>query len=160
MHGPVVAEHVIALMFAMAKSLPAAMRYQREHQWAQQWMWTDAGNARPREIAAATLAIIGLGSIGSAVAAHARALGMHVLAVREHPERGPGAAHEVFARNQLGAALARADFIVLAAPVTEASAAMIGPPELASMRPDAYLINVSRGALIDQAALIEALQQK
>lgn len=83
-HGPVVAEHVIALIFALAKKIPDSVRLQQRHVWGQQILWDEL--PRIREIAGATVGIVGLGSIGRAVAQSAKALGVRVIAVREHPE--------------------------------------------------------------------------
>ncbi len=158
-HGPVVAEHAIAQVLALSKALHLAMRHQERHVWAQEQMWAEHEHARPREIAGATILVVGLGSIGSAIATHARALGMHVMATREHPERGAGAAHEVFASERLPELLPRADFVVIAAPVTEATHALVDAEALRLMNPKAYVINVSRGALIDESALVDALRE-
>src|SRR5581483_2753687 len=84
-HGPVVAEHAIALMFALAKKIPAAVRLQHQHIWGQEKLWSTP--PPPRELQGATLGVVGLGSIGSEVAKRAASLGMRVLAVREHSER-------------------------------------------------------------------------
>src|SRR6266702_3492083 len=84
-HGPVVAEQVMALIFALAKKIPQAVRFQQEHVWGQQAMWET--KPRPREITGATLGLVGLGSIGTQVAKHAFTLGMRVIATREHPEK-------------------------------------------------------------------------
>ena len=156
-HGPVVAEHVIALIFALAKRIPAAVRFQQQHVWGQEIAWR-AGQ-RPREVAGATLGLVGLGSIGRTVAEHAVALGMNVIAVREHPENPkPESVHEVLPSSRLDDLLARSDYVVLAAPVTPATQSMIGRQQLDKMKPDACLINVGRGTLIDEPALIDALR--
>ncbi|MDP9268433.1 MAG: hypothetical protein M3P27_08940, partial [Acidobacteriota bacterium] len=87
-HGPVVAEHALALMLALAKRIPQAVHYQDQRTWAQQLLW-DAENGeapRPRELSGSTVALIGFGAIGSAAAQLALAFGMKVLVVREHPE--------------------------------------------------------------------------
>lgn len=157
-HGPVVAEHVIALTFALAKQLPEAVRLQQKHLWGQEAMWR--GHPRPREIAGATLGLIGLGSIGREVVKRASALGMRVLAVREHPEQGSEGASAIFGPIQLDQVLAEADYIVLAAPLTPATHALIGAAQLARMKPDACLINVSRGPLVDETALADALRAR
>ncbi|MEO8725022.1 MAG: D-2-hydroxyacid dehydrogenase [Acidobacteriaceae bacterium] len=157
-HGPVVAEHAIAQVLALARALHIAMRYQQKHVWAQEQMWNEHENARPREVAGATLLVVGLGHIGSAIAGHARALGMRVLATRGHPERGGGAAHEVFGSERLLELLPRADFVVIAAPVTGSTKALLDAEALGRMKPTAYVINVGRGALVDENALIEALK--
>ncbi|MGE5204594.1 MAG: NAD(P)-dependent oxidoreductase, partial [Chlamydiota bacterium] len=85
-HGPVVAEHALALMFAVARKIPAAVRFQRQHVWGQERMWLEG--PMPGELQGATLGLVGLGSIGREIARRASALGMCVRAVREHPERG------------------------------------------------------------------------
>ena len=158
-HGPVVAEHAIAQVMTLAKAMHIAMRYQERREWAQEQMWAEHENARPREVAGATLLVIGLGNIGNAVARRGRALGMRVIATREHPELGADEAHEVFASEKLMELLPNADFVVVAAPVTGSTKALLDAEALSRMRPTAYVINVSRGALIDEAALIDALRE-
>ncbi len=158
-HGPVVAEHVMALIFALAKRIPDDVRYQQQHVWAQEIVWR--GRPRPREIAGATLGIVGLGSIGRNVARYAKALGMRVIAVREHDNRNPqDFVDECLPSSRLSEMLAQADYVVLAIPITAATRGMIGRDQLATMKPDAFLINVGRGPLLDEAALIDALRQK
>src|SRR5215472_14938142 len=85
-HGPVVAEHVIALIFALAKKIPNAVHLQQKHDWGQQRMWDEP--PRVREVGGATVGLVGLGAIGRSVAKSAKALGMRVIAVREYPEKG------------------------------------------------------------------------
>jgi phosphoglycerate dehydrogenase-like enzyme len=164
-HGPVVAEHAIALLLALAKRLPSGVRFQGKHVWAQTQLWRET--PRPREVAGATLGLVGLGSIGREVARRAAALSMRVLAVREHPEKGmegvvagESAAHAVFGPAELDRVLAESDYVVLAAPLTAKTEALIDAARLAHMKPDAYLINVSRGPLVDEAALAEALRRR
>ncbi len=157
-HGPVVAEHVIAMVLAMAKKFPEAMRFQAKHVWSKQQLWD--GGVRPREVAGATLVVVGLGNIGAETARLAAALGMYVVAVREHPEKGAGPASEVLGYDQLDRALGQAEYVVLAAPLTPRTGGLINAVRLARMKPDACLINVGRGALVDEAALIAALRQK
>lgn len=155
-HGPVVAEHVIALVFALAKKIPEAVRLQQKHTWGQEMLWKKP--PRPREVSGATLGLIGLGSIGREVARKAAALGMTVVAVRENPAKEtPQAVDQVYSPLALDQLLQQSDFIVLAAPVTAATQGMINAERFARMKPDAYLINVGRGPLIDEAALIDAL---
>jgi phosphoglycerate dehydrogenase-like enzyme len=156
-HGPVVAEHVIALIFALAKKIPQAAALQQKRIWGQDAMWSNG--PRPREVAGATLGLIGLGSIGRAVARMAAALGMHVIAIREHPEKEkPEGVAEVFAAAHVGELLRASHFVVLAAPLTKATHRLINADRLAAMRPDAFLINVGRGPQVDEAALADALR--
>lgn len=158
-HGPVVAEHVMALLFALAKKLPQAVAFQQKHIWGQEAIWTDG--AHPREIAGATLGLIGVGSIGGRVAQMASALGMRVIAVREHVEKGnPEGIRQVFAPSAIDQMLKQSDYVVLAAPLIAATTGLINAERLAAMKLDAYLINVGRGAQVDEAALAEALRTR
>jgi phosphoglycerate dehydrogenase-like enzyme len=155
-HGPVVAEHAIAMLMALAKRLPSAVRYQERRKWAMEAIWNE--QPRPREVRGASVVVVGLGSIGAEVASMAAALKMHVIGVREHPERGACGANEVVGFNSLDTAIARAEFLVLAAPLTERTLRLIDARRLQLFKPTAFLINVSRGALVDEAALVKALR--
>jgi D-2-hydroxyacid dehydrogenase (NADP+) len=156
-HGPVVAEHAIALVLALAKRLPAARDNQQRRKWAMQALWDEF--PRPRELRDAVLTVIGLGAIGSEVAALATGLRMHVIGIREHPERGAAGAHEVLGSDAVDSAIARSDFVVLAAPASPHTHKMIDVRRLQLFQRHAYLINVARGSLIDEKALVEALTQ-
>jgi phosphoglycerate dehydrogenase-like enzyme len=156
-HGPVVAEHVIALIFALAKKIPQAARLQQKRVWGQDAMWNDG--PRPRELAGATLGLIGLGSIGRPVARMASALGMRVIAVREHPEKErPEGIAAVYALRQLNDLLSQSDYVVVAAPLTPATRELVNADRLGAMRRDAYLINVGRGSQVNESALADALR--
>jgi phosphoglycerate dehydrogenase-like enzyme len=156
-HGPVVAEHVIAMILALAKKLPQASHFQHRRAWGQEELWNS--RPHPREVAGATLGLVGLGTIGRSAARHASGLGMRVIAMREHPEKAsPEGVEQVFASSQLDALLAQSDYVVLAAPVTSATHNLIDAAGLAKMKPDACLINVGRGQLVDEAALVQALR--
>src|SRR5712671_4896116 len=157
-HGPVVAEHVIAQIFALAKKVPDAVRLQEKHQWGQRQMWDEL--PRVREVAGATVGLIGLGSIGRAVARSAKALGMRVVAVREHPEKGSEGADAVFGPEQIDEVFRQADYVVLAAPVTAGTKAIANASRLALMKSGACVINVGRGPLVDETALRSALREK
>lgn len=171
-HGPVVAEHVIALVLALAKRLPSAVRYQLQKKWGQELLWNE--RPRPREIAGATLGLVGLGSIGMEVARLAAGLGMSVIAVRESGKdqrRGRRGAEDsvgitgdrvsqTYGPDEIDLMLGQADYVVLAAPVTPRTRGLINQERLAAMKRDAYLINVGRGALIDEPALVSALREQ
>jgi phosphoglycerate dehydrogenase-like enzyme len=157
-HGPVVAEHVVALIFSLAKKIPESVRLQEKHIWGQQILWDEL--PRVREVAGATAGLIGLGSIGGAVAKRAKALGMRVIAVREHPEKGSEGADAIFGPAQIDEVFRQADYIVLAVPLTAGTKAIVNAERLALMKPDACLINVGRGPLVDEPALAAALREK
>ena len=157
-HGPVVAEHAMGLMFALAKCLPAATRYQQQHVWAQEQI--SCQHPHPTELSGSTLGLIGYGAIGSEVARSAAALGMRVLVVRLHPQKESGVKQDIesFGLDRLDEVIAQSDFVVLAAPLTEKTRHIINAERLARMKPEAYVINVARGALIDEAALTDVLR--
>jgi phosphoglycerate dehydrogenase-like enzyme len=157
-HGPVVAEHALALIFALAKRLPSAVRHQQKQEWAQAMIWH--AEPRPREVADATLLLLGLGSIGRETATRAKAMGMRVIAVREHPEQGAEGCDAVFGMRDLDEQVTGADFVVLAAPLTEKTKGIMNAERLGMMKKTSYLINVSRGPLIDDEALVTALREK
>jgi len=155
-HGPVVAEHAITVLLALAKRLPQAMRYHASKQWSQELLWQE--RPRPREVDGATVAVIGMGVIGSEFTRRAKALGMKVLAVRENPGKGTGGADEVYGAGQIDDVLARADYVLLCTPVTPATTHIMNRARLKKMKPDAYLINVARGTLVHEPDLLEALK--
>lgn len=157
-HGPVVAEHVIAQIFALAKKIPGAVRLQQKRDWGQQQMWDEL--PRVREVAGSTLGLIGFGSIGRAVSKSAKALGMRVIAVREHPEQGSEGADTVLGPVQIDEVFRQSDYVVLAAPVTSQTKCLANAQRLAMMKSDACLINVARGELVDEGALVAALREK
>jgi phosphoglycerate dehydrogenase-like enzyme len=157
-HGPVVAEHAIAVLLAMAKRLPQAMQYQARREWSQDQLWH--GQPRPREVADATVAVVGMGGIGREFTTRAKALGMKVIAVRENPAKGTGGADEVHGPNEIDQVLPRADYVLLCTPVTPATTGIMNAARLSKMKPDAYLINVARGPLIDESGLLDALRSR
>jgi phosphoglycerate dehydrogenase-like enzyme len=157
-HGPVVAEHASALALALAKKLHTAMRAQHEHVWAQQKILDEVPTTI--EINGAQVVLIGMGSIGREFTKRAKALGMNVTAVREHPERGTDGADRVISKDQLNEALTEADFVLLAAPLTPSTKNIINSESLGAMKATSYLINVSRGPLIDDHALVNTLREK
>ena len=158
-HGATVAEHVIALIFALAKKLPLAMRCQEQHVWGQNQVWES--QPQPREVAGATLGLVGLGSIGTEVAKRASALGMRVVAVRNRVEaEKPDNVEQVYAPSEIDSMLSQSDYVVLAAPRTSSTTGMINAARLGSMKRDGFLINVSRGPLVDESALAEALRSR
>lgn len=155
-HGPVVAEHVMALILALAKKIPQAAELQQKGIWGQEAMWKNG--PRLRELAGATLGLIGVGSIGQRVARMASNMGMRVIAVREHVEKGrPEGVEAVFAPAALDDLLCQSDYVVVAAPLLTATDRLINADRLAKMKSEAYLINVGRGPQVDEAALATAL---
>jgi phosphoglycerate dehydrogenase-like enzyme len=112
------------------------------------------------EIKGKTLGIVGYGGIGSTAAELARPFGMRIVALRRRPElfQKDALVDQSFAPAQLNELIAASDYILLAAPLTDETRGMIGAPQIAAMKPTAVLINVGRGAVVDEPALIQALE--
>lgn len=154
-HSDAIAEHAIALVLGLRRHLHTAIRAQGERRWMQEELAVPVVSARP----ATKVLVVGLGSIGVRIAALAAGLGFVVSGVRRRPDLPvPDGVSEVFSPDQLIEALSDADVVVLAAPRTEDTRAMIGATELRAMKPTALFVNVARGRLADEAALVEALQ--
>jgi phosphoglycerate dehydrogenase-like enzyme len=155
-HTIPMAEHTMGFLIALARKFPASMRFQAARRWAQQEIWDM--QPRPSELSGTTLLIVGLGAIGSELARRARAFGMRVLGVTRSGKGDAPLAERIYPAADLLRALPEADFVVLAAPDTPETNHMIGARELAAMKRTACLINIARGNLVDEAALIAALQ--
>lgn len=147
-HGTTIAEHVFLLMLALARQLPSMLQAQNKREWIK---------VTPLVLANKTLGIIGYGSIGQAIGQRAKAFGMHVLATRHKPVSDKWA-DEVWGNDKLHELLPLCDYIVLATPLTPETKHLIGEPELALCKPSAILINIARGPVVDEQALIHALE--
>lgn len=151
-HAAVVSEHVLAQMLALARRLDLAIRQQIAHIYNRCPIASTAD-----ELAGKTVGIVGLGKIGQNIARLAMALGMGVVATKRVPEPDL-MADEVFAPADFHRMLPKCDFLVLVLPLTSETKALIGREEVALLKDGAFLINVARGAMIDHAALGEALR--
>ena len=152
-HSVPIGEFVLGLMLMFAKQAPLAFQQKLQRQW------------KPflaMELRSKTVGIVGLGNIGSEVARLARAFGMRVVATRRSAGRSQRARYvdRLFAPDQLRRLLAESDFVVLTLPLTRETHRIIGEAELRSMKPAAYLINIARGSLIDEEALVRALEER
>ena len=151
-HAQPLAEFAVMAMLIHAKGLLGMVRDQRRKHW-ERYAGTD--------LADRTVGIVGVGRIGQEVARLARAFKMHVLGVkRRHTGVDPAALHtdELYGPDQLDVVLARSEYLVLVIPHTDATDNLIGASELARLPPGAVLINIGRGALVDEGALVDALQ--
>ncbi|MGF1537801.1 MAG: D-2-hydroxyacid dehydrogenase [Elainellaceae cyanobacterium] len=150
-----IAETVVGYILAQAKTFFLLRSQQTQHQWAQ---GTDA-ETDMRELTDQVLLIVGAGGIGQAIARRASAFGMRVWGSRRHL-RPMESFERVVGPQDWQALLPEAHYVVLTAPLTSETAGMLDRAALGKMRSDAYLINVGRGALVDEAALIETLSQR
>ncbi len=150
-----IAEHVMGCLLALARRLPETMRYQQQRAWLPNDL---TGAASPWLIAGTTIGIIGLGTLGQAIAVRAKAFGMRVIGMRRDPKREvPPGVDEVVGRSDLDRLLKAADVIVLAAPWTPGTDQILDAAAIARMKRGAVVINVARGQLLDESALAQAL---
>lgn len=154
-HKVPMAEHTIGILIAMARRFPDCFRAQHESHWAQQDLW-DAP-VRPRELGGQTLLIVGFGAIGQELARRIRPFGMRIWAVTRSGGGDSSLADRILPVTELERALPDADFVVLAAPDTPETRHLFGATQFAAMKPASYFVNVSRGTLVDEAALADAL---
>ncbi len=149
-HANQMTEHVFGFMISFMRHFPFYFAQQQNAGWKKREMGTLAGK---------TLGIMGLGSIGQELARRAKVFDMKVIGTKKNPE--PLAfVDEVLAAVDFRLLIPRVDFLVLLVPYTEETHQLIGRGELSLMKKDAYLINVSRGDVVDQKALIEVLEEK
>ena len=149
-HGTQASELVFELMLMCAKQAQFCFRQKQEKQW-QPFV--------PLLLRSKTVGIVGLGNIGTEVARLAKAFGMRVVAVRARPKVRSRYVDLVLPTKQIRELLSQSDFVVLALPFTPETAKLIGEAELRAMRPTAYLINIARGNIVDEEALVRALSE-
>jgi D-2-hydroxyacid dehydrogenase (NADP+) len=150
------AEHTIGLLLALARNFPDSVRGQDRRKWAQQEIWDKPQHLT--ELNEKVLLIVGYGSIGREVAKRAAAFDMRVWGVTRSGTGEHAYVEKIFAAAQLHDALPDADYVLICAPETAKTKHLIGAAEIARMRPGARLINVGRGSLLDEAALVAALE--
>jgi phosphoglycerate dehydrogenase-like enzyme len=155
-HATPISEYVIGAILAFAKGFSNAFRAQQERAWRPFW---------PQEVEDKTIGVLGVGAIGARVVKLAKALDMRVLALRRSADRrlkgdesGLPGVDEMLPPAELPYLLAESDYVVVALPLTAESRNLIGEPELRAMKPSAVIVNIGRGAIIDEAALVRALK--
>jgi phosphoglycerate dehydrogenase-like enzyme len=152
-----VSEHVMALILALARRLPEARDNQAKRLW--RGMIGDLAG-REDELGGKTLLIVGLGQIGGRLAKLAKAFDMRVIGIRRDPRAGAGHADAVHDMAELTALLPQADFVALTCPLTPETEKLIDAAALARMKPSAYLVNAARGRVVDEPALVAALEHR
>jgi phosphoglycerate dehydrogenase-like enzyme len=168
MHAIQVGELAVAMMLAWGQRLLGLIEHQRKAEWSSRRFEL----FMPHELRNATVGIVGYGSIGREIGRLATAFGMRVLAYDESEDlvdRGytiPGIGdpegklpERYYRPGELCVFLAECDYVVLAVPLTKATRHLIGTQELKAIKPSAFLVNISRGDVVDEAALVKALQQ-
>jgi len=152
-----VAEHVMALILALARRLPEARDNQARRVW--RGMIGDIAR-REDELGGKTLIIVGLGQIGGRLAQLAKAFDMRVIGIRRDPRAGRGHADAVHAMSDLRTLLPQADVVALTCPLTAETEKLIDADALGRMQPSACLVNAARGRVVDEPALIDALERR
>jgi len=147
-HGPNIAEYVIGAILSHVRGFPRARRQQDNRVWQ---------SYPARELQGSTVTVVGLGAIGSAVIDRLDPFGVETLGVRYTPEKG-GPTDEVFGFDEIHAALARTDYLVLACPLTDATRGLIDSDALLTLPTEAFLVNIARGGVVDTDDLVSALQ--
>jgi D-2-hydroxyacid dehydrogenase (NADP+) len=150
------AEHTMGLLIALARNFPDSVRHQDRSHWGQQDMWDKPPHFT--ELNGLVLLIVGFGSIGRELAKRARAFDMRVWGVTRSGQGDTTLAEKIIPISQLEEALPHADYVVIAAPETSETRHFFAAPQIARMKPGARLINVGRGSLLDESALIRALE--
>jgi phosphoglycerate dehydrogenase-like enzyme len=148
-HAEPAAEQVLAYLLAFERNLHRAVRHQERREWERY---------RGTELRGRTVGVVGLGAIGGRVAELASALGTRVVGTKRNPGTAPDAVDEAHPPDALPRVLDRADYVVLACPLTDDTRGLVGPDEFAAMRDDAVLVNVARGEVVQEDALIAALR--
>jgi len=149
-----IAEQVLAMMLALARQLPTCVREQAAGRWGGSTV-----GGKPDVLSGKTCVVLGLGDIGTEVARRAKAFGMEVVGIRRRRAAKPRFVDELVSLRGMRGALARADYLVVALPLTPATHHIVDAEALALMKPTACIFNIGRGALIDEAALVRALQE-
>lgn len=148
-HASTISEHVFAMVLAFARGL---FKFQRDRSFRK---WDRNG---VNEVSGKTIGIVGLGAIGTEIARRAKCFGMRVIGVKKHVSEPPPYVDRLVPQEQLLSVLPEMDYVVLSVPLTPDTFKLIGERELKAMKPSAYLINIARGRVVDEAALIRALK--
>ena len=156
LHSVCIPEHVLGQMLVLARNFHEAQRLQQRAEWNRFQVIAYASGVR--ELHGSALAILGAGPIGANLARMAAALGMRVRVMRRDPRRPVPGAEAVCGPERLHEMLGWADFVVLSVPLTGETRGLIGEAELRAMRSDAFLINIARGEVVDEDALVRCLR--
>jgi phosphoglycerate dehydrogenase-like enzyme len=150
------AEHTMGLLIVLARNFPDSLRHQDRSNWGQQDIWDKP--QRLTELNGQLLLIVGFGSIGRELARRARAFDLRVWGVTRSGKGDESLAEKIFPASQLDDVLPQADYVVIAAPETRETAELMNAARIAKMKRGAHLINVGRGSLLDESALMNALE--
>src|SRR3990170_265830 len=156
-HSHTISEHILGMILCFAKGIHLSTLRQMQKNWA----FTEVMKQR-FELKGKTLGIIGLGGIGLELARKSKCLGMQVIGMKNRLKKGEKirSVDRIIHKEKLPELLSQSDFVALTLPLTEKTFHLIGEKELSQMKSTAYIINTSRGKIIDEKALIDALENK
>ncbi|MFW6409479.1 MAG: D-2-hydroxyacid dehydrogenase [Halanaerobiales bacterium] len=149
-HSNIIAEHTMGFLINFSR------RFCDFHQQQQNQVWQQL---KVDQLEGRTLGVVGLGSIGREIAARGKAFKMTVIGSKRNVEKKVKAVDELYSPDELSELLRKSDYVVCIVPLTDETAGMFGKEEFKAMKDSAYFINVGRGEVVDQDALIEALKQ-
>ncbi len=147
-HGPNMGEHAVGAIIAFSRQFPRAWRQQERREWR---------HMQSRELTGDTVTVVGMGAIGQSVVGCLEGFDVDTIGVRHSPAKG-GPADEILGPDRLHDALARTQYLVLACPLTEETRELIGDPEFETLPPEAVLVNLARGPVVDTDALLDAIR--
>ena len=167
-HAIQISEHIFGMLLHFGRNLPNAIAAQNEKTWAAVKHPSESFSDVPFafstnnifELAEKTMLIVGVGAIGERTAKLAKAFDMHVIGIRYNPEKPSPFVDQMVSLHQLLDVIPLADLVVLTAPFTSETYHIINKKALAAMKSTAYLINIGRGELVDESALLPALQSR
>jgi phosphoglycerate dehydrogenase-like enzyme len=151
-HAATIAEHTFAMLLVQTRGLRMFDQHQREHHWGR-------GELVLTAIKGLTMGIVGFGNIGRAIARRATGFEMRVLAVDAEAVPAGEGVEEVWPLSRLDELCREADVLVIAAPMTPSSRGMIGPRQIGQLKRGAYILQMSRGGIVNEAALVDALEE-
>ena len=152
-----VADQTLAYLVMLNRSLAQQVTWQGRREWKR---YQTVEHPDRRVLRGLTLGVLGYGAIGRQIARRARACGMHVIGLKNDPSVGAEGADEMFGPEGREELFRRSDFLVVALPLTEATRRSVGAAEFALMKPESYLINIARGAIVVTDDLVEAIERK
>jgi phosphoglycerate dehydrogenase-like enzyme len=151
-HAVTIAEHTFAMLLTHTRALRGFEQHQRDHKWGREALELSSLKGR-------TMGIIGFGNIGRAIARRATGFEMRVLAVDAEPVPGGEGVEEVWPLDRLNDLCREADVLVISAPITPTSRGMVGEQQIRKMKSGSYILQMSRGGIVNEAALVDALEE-
>jgi phosphoglycerate dehydrogenase-like enzyme len=149
-HAEPIAEQVLGYLLTFERGIHTGIQHQQEGVWQRY----SGGEMRVMK-----MGVVGVGALGSRAAEYAHAFGMTVVGTKRNPEVAPAVADEVYGPDDLFEVLGQSDYVLLSCPLTPETRGLVGREELGAMNGDAVLVNVARGEVVDEEALVYTLQQ-